>query len=205
MAGLLDRDKLFVREHVGMFKARNAYDLLDPATKEVVGRAEETVRGPLRKLLRFTSMKTLLSFTIHFHDAAAGDPSTGGAVVLTVRRPFTWFRSVVTVTDAAGKVLGRFRQKLVTIGPKMWILDASGAEIGMLKGDWIGWNLQVVDNQGRALATVTKKWAGIGKELFTSADNYIIDVADEVTDPDMRRLLFAAPITADMVYKEYSG
>lgn len=200
MAGLLDRDKIFVREHVGMFKARNAYDLLDPATKDVVGRAEETVRGPFRKLLRFTSMKTMLSFTIHFHDASADD-----AVVLTVRRPFTWFRSIVTVTDASGRVIGRFRQKLVTIGPKMWILDATGREIGMLKGDWIGWNLKVVDNNDRALATVTKKWAGIGKELFTSADNYIIDVADEVTDPDMRRLLFAAPITADMVYKEYKG
>lgn len=198
MAGLLDRDKLLVREHVGMFKARNAYDLVDPAGGQVVGRAEEKVYGVLRKLMKFSGWKTMMSFTIYFHDASAGDAS-----VLTVHRPFTWFRSVVTVTDAAGKVVGRFRQKLVAIGPKMWILDPAGNEIGMLKGDWIGWNLQVVDNAGKPLATITKKWAGIGKEFFTSADNYVIDVADEVTDPDMRRLLFAAPITADMVYKEY--
>lgn len=200
MAGLLDRDKIFVREHVGMFKARNAYDLLDPVTSQVVGRVEEKVSGFFRKLMKFTSWKSMMSFTIYFHDAGEGD-----AVVLTVHRPFTWFRSVVTVTDGAGKVVGRFRQKLMAIGPKMWILDPTGREIGMLKGDWLGWNLQVVDGQERPLATITKKWAGVGKELFTSADNYIIDLSDEVKDADMRRLLFAAPITADMVYKEYKG
>jgi uncharacterized protein YxjI len=200
MPGLLDRDKLFVREHVGMFKARNAYDLLDPVSQAVVGRAEEKVYGFFRKLMKFTSWKTMMSFTIYFHDASAGD-----ATVLTVHRPFTWFRSVVSVTDASGRVIGRFRQKLMAIGPKMWILDAAGNEIGMLKGDWIGWNLQVVDKAERPLATITKKWAGVGKELFTSADNYMIDLSDEVRDADMRRLLFAAPITADMVYKEYKG
>jgi len=200
MPGILDRDKLLVREHVGMFKARNAYDLVDPVSGQAVGLAEEKVYGAFRKLMKFSSWKTMLSFTIFFHDA-----QDANRVELTVHRPFTWFRSVVTVTDGDGKVIGMFRQKLMAIGPKMWILDPAGNEIGMLKGDWIGWNLQVVDNAGRTLATITKKWAGVGKELFTSADNYIIDVADDVKSPDMRRLLFAAPITADMVYKEYKG
>ena len=27
---------------------------------------------------------------------------------------------------------------------------------------------------GKELASVSKKWAGVGKELFTSADNYIL-------------------------------
>ena len=28
--------------------------------------------------------------------------------------------------------------------------------------------------------SVTKKWAGVGNELFTSADNYVLDVSAEV-------------------------
>src|SRR5262245_44641058 len=199
MPGLLDRKTIFVREHVGMFKAANAYDLLDPQTQAVVGRAQEKVRGLFSKMLKFTNWKTRLSFTIHFHDASAGD-----AVALTVHRPFTWFRSVVTVTDGDGRTIGQFRQKLLAIGPKMWILDPAGKEIGMLTGNWTGWHLEVKDSSERVLASVTKKWAGIGRELFTSADNYIIDLSDDVKDADMRRLLFAAPITADMVYKEYA-
>jgi uncharacterized protein YxjI len=197
--GLLDRDKLFVREHVGMFKAANAYDLLDPATSQVIGRAQQRVRGFFGKMMRFTSWKKYLGFRIDFVDTAAGD-----AVVLTVTRPFTWFRSKVAVLDGSGAQVGTFRQKLLAIGPKMFIDGADGRQIGMLRGSWTGWNIEVVDPQERPLAKVTKKWAGIGKELFTSADNYLIDVSDEVQDPNMRRLLFAAPITADMVYKEYA-
>jgi len=197
MSGLLDRKTLFVREHVGLFKAANAYDLVDPASQQVVGRAQEQVRGFFSKLLRFTKWKTRLAFTIHFHDAAAGD-----AVVLSVHRPFTWFRSVVSVTDASGRPVGQFKQKLLAIGPSMWILDDAGREIGMLTGNWTGWKLQVKDKADRTLCAVSKQWAGVGRELFTSADNYVIDLADEVRDTQVRRLLFAAPITADMVYKE---
>lgn len=199
MPGLLDRSTLFVREHIGMFKAANAYDLLDPRSTEVVGRVQERVGGVFRKLLKFTSIKSRMAFHIEFHDLTAGD-----AVVLTVSRPFTWFRSVVTVADASGRVLGTFRQKLLAWGPKMWVLGPDGTEIASLKGDWKGWNYTFTDASDRVLGTVTKKWAGVGKELFTSADNYIIDVAEDCREPTLRALLFAAPITADMVYKEYA-
>jgi len=199
MSGLFDRSTLFVREHVGMFKAANAYDLLDPRTTEIVGRVQERVGGFFRKMMKFTAWKTKMAFHIEFLDLSAGE-----TVVMTVSRPFTWFRSVVTVADPTGRVLGSFRQKLIAWGPKMWVLGPDGTEIAELKGDWKGWNYTFTDASGRVLGTVTKKWAGIGKELFTSADNYIIDVAPECTDPSVRALLFAAPITADMVYKEYA-
>jgi uncharacterized protein YxjI len=199
MSALLDRSTLFVREHVGMFKAANAYDLLDPRTTEVVGRVQERVGGAFRRLLKFTSWKTKMSFHIEFHDLTAGD-----AVVLVVSRPFTWFRSVVTVADGAGRILGTFRQKLLAWGPKMFVLAPDGRQLAELKGDWKGWNYTFTDASDRVLGTVTKKWAGVGRELFTSADNYMIDVAPECTDPALRALLFAAPITADMVYKEYA-
>jgi len=200
MPGLLDRSTLLVREHVGMFKAANAYDLVDPATGAVVGRVQERVGGLFRKIMKFTSWKSKMAFHIEFHDLEGG----GDTVVLVVSRPFTWFRSVVTVADAAGRVLGKFRQKLLSLSPKMWVLDPAEKEVAFLKGDWKGWNFTFTDAAEHVLGTVTKKWAGLGKELFTSADNYVIDVAPACQGADLRRLLLAAPITADMVYKEYA-
>jgi hypothetical protein len=50
----------------------------------------------------------------------------------------------------------------------------------------------------------TKKWAGLGKELFTSADNYIISLSD-ITNagPNASALLLAAGIAIDVrVFKE---
>jgi uncharacterized protein YxjI len=55
----------------------------------------------------------------------------------------------------------------------------------------------------RELARVSKKWAGLGKELFTSADNYMlaIDTALPAED-DVRILIMAAVLCIDMVLKE---
>jgi uncharacterized protein YxjI len=53
------------------------------------------------------------------------------------------------------------------------------------------------------LAQVTKKWAGLGKELFTSANNYMLTIADDIRPDDPRRLLLlAAVLSIDMVLKE---
>jgi uncharacterized protein YxjI len=55
----------------------------------------------------------------------------------------------------------------------------------------------------RELATVSKKWAGIGKELFTSADNYVLEIAPWLrADDPVRRLILASVLCIDMVLKE---
>ncbi len=49
----------------------------------------------------------------------------------------------------------------------------------------------------------TKKWAGLGKEMFTSADNYVLEIADSVPlDDTIRKLILAAVMCIDMVLKE---
>ena len=53
------------------------------------------------------------------------------------------------------------------------------------------------------LAQVTKKWAGLGKELFTTADNYVLKIADGLPADDYRRqLIVGAVMCIDMVLKE---
>lgn len=53
------------------------------------------------------------------------------------------------------------------------------------------------------LAHVTKKWEGIGKELFTSADNYVLQISESVpADSMVRQLILAAVMCIDMVLKE---
>ena len=53
------------------------------------------------------------------------------------------------------------------------------------------------------LARVTKKWAGLGKELLTTADNYVLDISDAVPPGSpTRKLILAAVMCIDMVLKE---
>ena len=72
-----------------------------------------------------------------------------------------------------------------------------------VKGNWKGWDFRFLTKNGREIGTVTKKWAGLGKELFSSADNYIISLSDlNGTSPAAGALLLAAGLAIDVVFKE---
>ncbi len=123
----------------------------------------------------------------------------GAPPVLTLKRNVALFRPSVTVEDARGVQLGRFQGKFFSLGGGFLVFDPNGNQFGDVKGDWKGWNFQLLDGAGRELGLVTKKWAGIGKELFTSADTYIISV----TDPKVGNgLMLAAGLAIDIVFKE---
>ena len=53
------------------------------------------------------------------------------------------------------------------------------------------------------MGTITKQWAGIGKEFFTSADTYIISINEKLAaSSEAKTLLLAAGIALDTIYKE---
>ena len=54
MHHLLERNTYFVKEHVGLFKAANNYDILDPQTNEIILLCREPRLGLITKALRFT-------------------------------------------------------------------------------------------------------------------------------------------------------
>ena len=72
-----------------------------------------------------------------------------------------------------------------------------------MKGNWKRWDFKFVSNQGREIGPVTKEWAGLDKELFTSADNYIISLKDlSGASPVDSALLLATGLAIVVVYKE---
>ena len=188
-------DTYLVKEHVGLFKAANNFDLYDPATGQIALLCREESLGFFTKLLRFTDYKRYTPFDISVRTPA-------GELVVQVKRGVTILRSVIEVRDGKGRLLGTFRQKLFSIGGSFDILDITEKVVCTLKGKWTGWDFRFLSGTTE-LAKVTKKWAGIGKELFTSADNYVISVAPSVpADGPARPLIVAAVLCIDMVLKE---
>lgn len=192
---LLNRNTFFVKEHVGYFKAANAYDVLDPATGQIIGTVRETIPNFLIKLLKFTKLKTSLPFTVDIFD-------DDGKKLVTLKRGFTFFRSNVNVLDANQQKLGRFQQRLLSLGGKFEVFDRTDLPVAMLEGNWKGWDFKFKDKQGREIGTVTKKWAGLGKELFTTADNYVVDISPQAGDEMLKKLVLSAAFCVDMVLKE---
>lgn len=125
-----------------------------------------------RKLLRLIVNKRLLPTVVEVSERESG------RVVLAIRRGFTLLRSHVTVTDGVGKEIGRFKTKLFSLGVSFHVMDPMAQPVAEIKGDWKGWNFRFLTPDGSEIGRVTKKWAGIGKELFTSADNYVISLSE---------------------------
>lgn len=60
----LNRNTFLVKEHIGMFKAANNYDIYDPETGRIILECREEKLGLITKILRFTDFKTHTPFDI---------------------------------------------------------------------------------------------------------------------------------------------
>ncbi len=191
----LQHNLFLVKEHVGMFKAANNYDVYDPATGEVLLWCREPRLGAISKLLRFTDYKRMTPFHIEV-------TTPDGAPVLQVRRGISIFLSKVDVFDEEEERVGGFKQKLFSIGGAFSVLGADDQPLCDLKGKWTGWDFKFARGDVE-FGRVTKKWQGLGREMFTSADNYMLQISDQVPpDNPIRILVMAAVFCIDMVLKE---
>jgi uncharacterized protein YxjI len=195
MDSALNRNLFFIKEHPGVFKAANNFDVLDPESKQVILECREENLGFFTKILRFTDYKRMTPFNI-----VVKRPD--GRTVLRVARGVSIFLSKVDVLDENNQRIGGFKQKLFTIGGAFQVLDKLDRAVCTLQGKWTSWEFTFKEGT-KELAKVTKKWAGIGKEMFTSADNYMLSVHESVAaNAPVRPLILAAVLCIDMVLKE---
>ena len=195
MDELLNRNLFLVKEHVGLLKAANDFDVFDPQTGQEILHCREEKLGVLTRLLRFTDAKRMTPFEVEIR-------RPDGTVLIRVRRGVSVFLSRVDVLDQGGVRIGGFRQKLFSIGGRFDVLDVADTPVCTLKGKWTGWSFKF-ERDGIPLAEVSKKWAGAGRELLTSADNYVLQIAESVPrDAPIRPLILAAVMCIDMVLKE---
>jgi len=191
----LAKNAFIVKEHVGLFKAANNFDMFDPESGEHVLECREEQLGLFTKMFRFSDYKRMTPFHIEIRE-----PS--GRTLIEIKRGISLLLSNVEVFDGEGNLLGSFRQKLFSIGGKFDVYAADGSVLCSLKGKWTGWDFSF-GRDGIEFGHVSKQWSGLGKEFFTSADNYMlsIDPSLEAEHP-LRKLIVAAVMCIDMVLKE---
>lgn len=193
---MLNRSTYFVREHAGVMRLNNTYDILDPETQEQIGIAKEK-RGGSAKILRFLISKKNLPTKIFVYEGDSYEDEN--KLLFYMQRGFYLFRSKINIYDSNDNLLGWFKSKVFTLAGAFTVYDAADNQVARIKGDRKGWNYVFLDNLESEIGTVTKKWAGVGKELFSTADNYIINL-NHKSAPDKTILLLAAGLAIDTVY-----
>jgi uncharacterized protein YxjI len=193
---VLELQDFLVKEQVAMFKTTDTYDIFDPRTGQQVGVARE-VPGRFVTLMRWLVSKKLMPTRIEVRE----HPEE--ALVFTIRKPVSLFRQHIEVYDAQDEPIGHFVSKIFSLGGGFHVYDHNDKPFAELQGKWTGWEFTFRTPEGHEMGRVTKKWAGMLKELFTSADNYVVSIADDLADqPIAKMLLLAATLAIDIVYYE---
>ncbi len=199
---MLDRTAYYIKEHVGFLKLSDTYDILDPDTREQLGIAKEKP-GTLIQVMRLLVNKKLLPTKVFVYQGA--DFNNEANLLFSIKRSGMLFNMKVSVLDENGQVVGWFKRKFLsfslTIAFK--VLDASGNEVAVVKGDWKGRNFRFLDTSEREIGKISQQWAGLAKEMFTSADQYVITL-NEQPSPGLAILLLAAGLAIDTVFKEHN-
>jgi uncharacterized protein YxjI len=196
MNPLLQQNLFLIKEHIGMFKAANNFDIYNPETGEQIMTCREEKLGFFTKIFRFTSYKMMTPFHVEINDLS-------GSPILSITRKSSFFGfALVNVLDENGNMVGSMKRKFRLGGAKLELNDANEQILCSLKGNFIGWDFKI-SKEDQEIASISKKWAGIGKELFTSADNYILAINDQVSENDnARMLMLAAVLCIDFLLKE---
>lgn len=133
-----------------------------------------------------------------------------GLPVLTLTRPATVLKSKVSVMRADGTPVGQIAQENFGVMASMlggrfnirFRMEAGGATLGTINAEsWRAWDFSIQDPSGNEIGRITKTWAGLGKENFTKADNYVLEMHTPLDDP-LLSLVVSAALVVDTVLKQ---
>jgi len=117
----------------------------------------------------------------------------------------------IEVQSPPGTLIGTVQQEWSFCNPKFVIKNEAGEAIfrtvmEVCGGACTGWccsdaELPLITMDGQEVGKITKQWSGLGKEMFTDADNFGINFPMDL-DVKMKATLLGALFLVDFMYFE---
>jgi len=185
---------LVVNQKAKLIELTNQYAVYDQNGNQVAG-VQEVGQSTAKKALRLLSnVDQFLTHKLEIKDL-------NGGVLLQLTRPAKIMKSTVVVSGPMGHEIGKIVQQNM-LGKIRFGLEADGTQVGSINAEnWRAWNFSITDASGAEVARITKTWEGLGKAIFTTADNYVVQIHRPLEDP-LRSLVVAAALTVDTALKQ---
>jgi uncharacterized protein YxjI len=193
MSNFFDSNSFFIDEKVNFLKFENCYNIYNDKGEQI-GTIKQKLTGG-QKMLRLLLNKAMLPFMLEIRNAQDGLESS-------ISRGWTFFMSKIVIKDAYGNVAGTIQQKFKLFKPTFKIFNPSGVLVAQITGDWKAWNFVIKNASDIQIGTITKKWAGVLKEVFTTADKYNVSIDPTYSSKENKLAILSGAITIDMVLKE---
>lgn len=193
---LFSEPVLVVNQKAKLIELVNEYSVFDQHGN-TLGSVVEVGQSTAKKVLRFvSSIDQFMTHKLEVRDAQ-GQPH------LVLTRPAKFIKSKVLVHRANGEPLGEIVQQNA-FGKIKFGFMYNGQQIGAIKAEnWRAWNFAIVDHTETEIARITKTWEGLAKTMFTTADNYVLQIHRPLQDP-LLSMVVASALTVDTALKQDS-
>lgn len=190
---LYEQPVLLVNQKTKLIELTNEYAVLD-GNGQQIGAVVQVGQTTVKKAVRlFSQLDQFLTHTLEVRDAR------GPVLVLT--RPAKLMKSRVVVSLPDGRPVGEIVQANV-FGRIRFDLVADGRVVGAIQAEnWRAWDFAITDAAGTEVARITKKWEGLARTLFTTADRYVVRIHVRLPEP-LASLVIASALTVDTALKQ---
>jgi uncharacterized protein YxjI len=185
---------LVVNQKAKLIELNNQYSVFNKDGQQIAA-VNQVGQSAAKKALRLVS--SLDQFLTHKLEITDGQ----GRVILRLTRPAKIMKSTVVVSDANDQEIGRIVQDNM-IGKIHFSLQAGGHTYGSIKAEnWRAWNFRIEDHTGVEIARITKTFEGVAKTIFTTADNYVVQIHTQIPQP-LNALVVASALSVDTALKQ---
>lgn len=187
---------LVVNQKAKLIEVNNEYAIYDQNGLQI-GAVRQVGQSAAKKVIRvLTSYDQFMTHKLQVVDMQ-------GNVLLALTRPAKLIKSRVIVQDGHGNEVGAIVQQNA-IGKIRFNLEAGSQVYGSINAEnWRAWNFNVADQQGTEVARITKTWEGLAKTVFTTADNFVVQIHRPLEEP-LRTLVVASSLAIDTALKQDS-
>ncbi|MBK8331446.1 MAG: DUF2510 domain-containing protein [Acidimicrobiaceae bacterium] len=187
---------LVVNQKAKLIELNNQYSVFNKDGQQLAA-VNQVGQSAAKKAMRLlTSLDQFMTHKLEITD-------TQGRVLLRLTRPAKVMKSTVIVSDGNDQEIGRIVQDNV-FGKIHFTLQAGGHTYGSINAEnWRAWNFRIDDHTGQEVARITKTFEGIAKTLFTTADNYVVQIHGLIPQP-LNTLVVAAALSVDTALKQDS-
>ena len=189
------RQKKELLELIG-FETRNQYSI-ESESGEILAYAAEESKGFFGALFR-QALGHWRSFAVHLYGATQEEE-------FTFEHPFRFYFERVEVRRRNGERLGSIERRFSIFSKKFDVEDAQGRLLMTVSSPiWKIWTFRFFKD-GQECARITKKWSGIGREMFLDADNFLVQFNSPSLGITEKILLIGAAVFIDIRYFEKKG
>ncbi|WP_394944167.1 phospholipid scramblase-related protein [uncultured Ilumatobacter sp.] len=193
---ILTEPVLVVNQKAKLIELNNQYSVFGQDGQQLA-MVNQVGQSAAKKAIRLvSSLDQFMTHKLQITD-------NSGQVLLHLTRPRKVIKSTVIVEDAAGNEIGKIVQQKA-IGKINFGLEANGQMLGSIKGEnWRAWNFRIEDAQGTEVARISKTFEGFAKTMFTTADNYVVQIHQRMPEP-LNTLIVASALSIDTALKQDS-